>query len=107
MSEPYYSHHLFFCCNVREGERTACNDDGNAEQLRGHAKDRIGEWGLKGPGGVRANTAGCLGRCEEGPVVVVYPDAVWYRCQSESDVDEILFEHVMNGRPVAKLQLDG
>ena len=106
MSEPYYSHHLFFCCNVREGERAACNDDGAAERLRGYAKDRIREWGLKGPGGPRANTAGCLGRCEEGPVLVVYPDATWYRYHSEADVDEILFEHVMNGRPVARLKID-
>jgi (2Fe-2S) ferredoxin len=106
MSQPYYSNHLFFCCNAREGERVACNDDGRAERLRGHAKDRIAEWGLKRSGGVRANTAGCLGRCDEGPVLVVYPDATWYRYGSEEDIDEILFEHVMNGRPVERLKLD-
>ncbi len=105
MAPLYYSHHLFFCQNVREGGAQSCNGDGRAAELREHAKKRIKEWGLKGTGGVRANQAGCLGRCNEGPLLVVYPDGVWYRYQNEEDIDEILFEHILNGEVVEHLQL--
>jgi NADH:ubiquinone oxidoreductase subunit E len=43
-----------------------------------HAKKRIKKLGLSGQGKVRINKAGCLDRCEEGPVVVVYPQGTWY-----------------------------
>ena len=105
MRQYYYSHHLFFCQNVREDGRQCCNADGNAARLRQYAKDRVSEWGLKTPGGVRVNQAGCLGRCSEGPLLVVYPEGVWYRYGSEEDIDEILFEHVMNGHTVERLVL--
>jgi (2Fe-2S) ferredoxin len=105
MRQYYYSHHLFFCQNVREGDRKSCNADGEAERLRQYAKDRISEWGLKKPGGVRVNQAGCLGRCSDGPLLVVYPEGVWYQYHSEEDIDEILFEHVMNGEIVERLVL--
>lgn len=104
MRQLYYSQHIFMCENVREGE-ACCNADGEATRLRGHVKDRIREWGLKKPGGVRANQAGCLGRCQEGPCLVIYPDAVWYRYETAGDLDEILFEHVMNGRILERLRL--
>lgn len=106
MRQFYYSHHIFMCQNVRTDGQPCCNADGRATELRDHAKDRTKEWGLKGPGGVRVNQAGCLGRCGEGPCMVVYPEGVWYRYADEEDIDEILFEHVMNGNAVGRLRLD-
>ena len=44
-------------------------------------------------------------RCAEGPVVVVYPDAVWYTYSSREDVDEIVDEHLKNGRIVDRLRI--
>jgi len=44
-------------------------------------------------------------RCELGPVMVVYPDAVWYSVQSRADVDEIIESHLKGGRPVTRLRL--
>ena len=44
--------------------------------------------GLAGPGKVRVNKAGCLDRCAGGPVVVVYPEAVWYTYVDKDDIDE-------------------
>ena len=62
--------------------------------------------GLSGPGKVRVNKAGCMDRCEEGPVCVVYPEATWYTYVDELDVDEIIDSHIVNGEPVERLKLD-
>jgi NADH:ubiquinone oxidoreductase subunit E len=68
----YFTHHVFFCCNQRaEGETCCANHD--AVALQTYAKDRIGALGLNGKGQIRINKAGCLGRCDDGPVLVVYP----------------------------------
>jgi (2Fe-2S) ferredoxin len=65
-------------------------------------KARAKELGLAD---VRINASGCLDRCELGPMMVIYPDAVWYHYETLADVDEILDSHVMGGRPVARLML--
>jgi (2Fe-2S) ferredoxin len=54
---------------------------------------------------VRINKAGCLDRCTEGPVLVVYPEGTWYRYVDTSDIDEIIDEHILAGRPVARLMV--
>ena len=54
---------------------------------------------------MRVNQAGCMERCEEGPCLVVYPDAVWYTYRCEADIDEIIDSHVRNGDVVARLRL--
>ncbi len=100
----YYSRHVFFCCNQRDGSRVCCNDKG-ASAMRDYAKQRVKELGLSGPGKVRVNQAGCLDRCEEGPCVVVYPDAVWYTYVDRADIDEIIEEHLRNGRVVERLTM--
>ena len=101
----YYERHVFFCCNQREpGERPCCADKG-AARLRDYAKKRVKALGLSGPGRVRVNQAGCLDRCEEGPCVVVYPEAVWYTYVDESDIDEIIQEHLQHGRVVERLKM--
>jgi hypothetical protein len=43
----YYTHHVFFCCNQREGGRACCNDKG-ASAMRDYAKQRVKELGLAG-----------------------------------------------------------
>src|SRR5207302_5444510 len=100
----YYAKHVFFCCNQRDGGRVCCNDKGAAE-IRDYAKKRVKELGLSGEGKIRINQAGCLDRCEEGPCVVVYPDAVWYTYVDRSDIDEIIEEHLRHGRIVERLRM--
>lgn len=102
----YYRKHLFFCTNRRadDAERPSCALCGSPE-LRGWAKARIRDLGMAGPGGVRVNTAGCLDRCELGPVLVVYPDAVWYTYIDEDDLEEIIQSHLVEGKPVRRLML--
>lgn len=100
----YYKHHVFFCNNKREDGRQCCSQH-DADGVRGYAKDRIKKLKLNGEGGVRINQAGCLDRCEEGPVLVVYPDAVWYTYVDKTDIDEIISEHIQHGRVVERLKI--
>ena len=72
----------------------------------GHACHRLIEQqdlGLHGQGGVRVNQAGCLDRCAGGPVMVVYPEAVWYTYVDKADIDEIIERHVQKGEIVERL----
>jgi (2Fe-2S) ferredoxin len=61
----------------------------------------VAQAGLKGR--VRVNHAGCLAQCGFGPMVVVYPDNVWYAMVTPDDVPEIVQEHLIGGRPVQRL----
>ena len=100
----YYQRHLFFCTNDRgtDSERPSCNQCGSAA-LREYAKAKAKKAGLTGAGKIRINTAGCLDRCEQGPVCVVYPEGVWYTYIDEDDVDEIIDSHIIKGKPVERL----
>ena len=60
---------------------------------------------LKGKGKIRINKAGCMDRCDDGPVIVVYPEEVWYRYVDKDDVEEIIQEHLINGRVVERLKI--
>ncbi|KAB2967198.1 MAG: (2Fe-2S) ferredoxin domain-containing protein [Zoogloea sp.] len=100
----YFKHHVFFCCNQRAEGESCCANHGAAE-LQAYAKDRVAALGLKGKGKVRINKAGCLDRCDEGPVLVVYPDNVWYTFVDKADVDEIVTEHLQHGRIVERLKI--
>ena len=103
MANPHYRYHLFFCTNQREPGAACCANYG-AAHLREYAKQKIKSLGLTNKG-VRVNTAGCMDRCDEGPVLVIYPEGTWYTYIDESDIDEILEEHVLNGRPVERLKI--
>jgi len=103
---PYYKHHLFFCTNQRTDGRDCCQDF-LATDMRAYLKKKTKELGIAGEGGVRINTAGCLDRCERGPVIVVYPDETWYTYVDTDDLDEILQEHLQNGRQVERLMIKG
>ena len=100
----YYQRHVFFCSTQRADGRQCCADSGSV-QMHDHAKVRIRDLELSGPGKVRINTAGCLDRCTQGPVLVVYPEEVWYTFVDHEDIDEIIDEHLVNGRVVERLLL--
>lgn len=100
----YYRYHVFFCINQREDGRACCANHGSPS-LRDYAKERVKALGLAGKDGVRVNTAGCLDRCEEGPVIVVYPEGTWYTYVDREDIDEIIDEHLVHGRVVERLRI--
>ncbi|MDH5632398.1 MAG: (2Fe-2S) ferredoxin domain-containing protein [Gammaproteobacteria bacterium] len=101
----HYQYHVFFCTNQRDDGRSCCQDHG-ATDARAYLKGKIKELGLSGAGKVRINTAGCLDRCDLGPVVVIYPEETWYSYVDREDLDEILESHLKNGRVVQRLLLD-
>lgn len=99
----YYDAHVFCCTNVRPdgNPRGSCGGKG-AEKLQGYMKARAKELGLKN---IRINKSGCLDRCEVGPVMVVYPEGIWYNYRSTADIDEILDTHLIRGGRVERLML--
>lgn len=54
---------------------------------------------------MRINNCGCLGQCEAGPNLVIYPDGVWYSGVNLQDVPEI-YGSLKTGRRIARLLND-
>ena len=54
-------------------------------------------------GEVKLIMTGCFGLCARGPIVVVYPDGTFYQHVKPADVEEIVVEHILKGRPVERL----
>lgn len=99
---PYHKH-VFFCVNQRAAGEDCCNNH-NAQAARDYVKDKVKMMGISTEKNtIRINSAGCLGRCDVGPVLVVYPEAVWYTYVDQADLDEIIEEHLKNGRVVKRL----
>jgi (2Fe-2S) ferredoxin len=69
--------------------------------MRDYAKQRVKDLKLKK---VRVNNAGCLNRCNLGPMLVIYPEGIWYRYDSTQDIDEIIESHLIQGKVVERLQ---
>tara|TARA_B100000614_G_C14523765_1_gene483730 strand:- start:1164 stop:1487 length:324 start_codon:yes stop_codon:yes gene_type:complete len=100
----YYKQHVFFCTNLRDGKRRSCGQC-DAQAARDYMKKKCKELGLSKNGSVRINSAGCLDRCEYGPIIVVYPKETWYTYIDNDDLDEIIERHLINGEIVERLQL--
>jgi len=100
----FYKYHVFFCTNQRNPGEGCCNALG-ADKLRGYAKDRIKALGLNKPGLVRINSAGCMERCDQGPVLVIYPEGIWYTYVDQEDIDEIIDRHLQKGEIVERLKI--
>lgn len=101
----YYKYHVFFCVNQRAGGEPCCAKLGG-QQMRDYAKQKLKELDMHGEGQVRINMAGCLGRCEVGPTIVVYPQETWYTFVDEEDIDEIIESHLKNDKIVKRLLID-
>jgi (2Fe-2S) ferredoxin len=101
----HYDRHVFFCTNRRENGE-ACNNHRAADDLLVHARRRFAQTASVDRRTVRINRAGCLGRCDAGPAIVVYPEGTWYTYVDTADIDEIVDEHLVNGRIVERLLID-
>ena len=102
--KQYYERHIFFCLNARDKSKgeDACAHH-NAESAFAHCKQAVKEAGLAGAGKVRVNKSGCLDRCAGGPIAVVYPEGVWYSYVDTHDIDDIVENHLKNGKIVDRL----
>ena len=101
-AKSYYERHIFFCLNERKNGEECCAQH-HPQKAFDRCKSQVKAAGLSGPGQVRVNKAGCLDRCAAGPVVVIYPEAVWYTYVDEDDIDEIVESHLKNGKIVERL----
>lgn len=102
MSETHFDIHVFCCINERAAghPRGSCSARGSVDlQEYMKAQGKKFSQGRK----IRINKSGCLDRCELGPVMVIYPEGVWYHYRTKEDIDEILESHVLNGKHVARL----
>ena len=97
-----FQRHIFTCIHERpeDSPRGCCSAAGGTE-VAAELKRRLHERGMRRV--VRANKAGCLDQCARGVTMVVYPEAVWYGGVRLEDVDEIIDEHIVGGRPVQRL----
>jgi (2Fe-2S) ferredoxin len=82
-----YKCHLFVCTQSRNGTKKSCGDEGTAE-LKTIIKTEIKDRGWKGI--VRVSKAGCLGACELGPNIMLYPQQIMFSDVSASDIPQIL-----------------
>ena len=101
---PAFEHHVFVCHNMRPADapRKSCTEDGKSD-LHAQLQQLSKAAGLGQR--VRINKSGCLDQCEHGPVVVVYPEAVWYGNVTPDDAAEIVEKHLVGGQPVERLRL--
>lgn len=90
-----YKQHVFVCNNRKENNDQCCGVHNSAEIIA-YAKQRAKELGLSKLNGFRLSSSGCMGRCSEGPVLVVYPAGIWYTYQSKEDINNLL-ESLANG----------
>ena len=100
-----YKKHIFVCENIREGGPAvkSCGREGGAE-LRQSLKKMVRENGLKKT--IRVNSAGCLGACDHGPVMVIYPQGLYYGGFSETDLDEIFKKSILSDKIIERLLID-
>ncbi len=99
---PRIERHVFVCRNERPATgRASCAARG-ADDVFAALQKAVGErphlWTK-----VAVTPCGCLGPCIDGPMMVVYPEGVWYQGVTAADVDEIVQAHLIDGQPVKRL----
>ena len=100
---PKYEHHFFVCTNTRPPIANPSCGATNGHELFAQFQEVIEKNGWQGK--VAVNATSCLGPCESGPIVVVYPAGVWYAGVQPNDAEELLRSHVMEGKRVERLLL--
>lgn len=91
-----FGRHAFVCVTGSD-----CPLDGPAVEVHKAMKEAVKGAGLADA--VRVNKSGCLDQCGHGPMVVVYPEGVWYSHVGLADAERIAREHLVGGRLVEDL----
>jgi len=96
-----FTHHLFLCFQERPPghPRGSCGQAG-ARPLWEYLISRVDRLGNPE---IATTATACLGFCSAGPLFVVYPEGIWYRPQTQEDIDEIIQSHLVEQKPVERL----
>lgn len=101
---PRPKKHIFVCTQARPpGHPRGSCAERDCQPVMQAFMEQFEERGLYGLIGL--TNAGCLGACDEGTCVLVYPESVMYGKVTKEDVDEILDEHILGDKPVERLKV--
>ena len=90
-----YARHVFICTGP------FCDPEGKAKRLYAQLAHKLGDLGqYDNPWRVKRGITPCLGVCHSGPILVVYPDGIWYHQVDDALLDRIVAEHLRDGKPV-------
>ncbi len=97
---------VFICCNQKSVGK--CCAVGDAENIFTYLKKELNfKRGQFSPGRrVKAVKTSCLGRCANGPNILIHPTNTWYTYTKTSDIDDIIDEHLTKGNIVNRLLND-
>ncbi|MFQ5707179.1 MAG: ferredoxin [bacterium] len=96
-----FRQHYFVCVNARPPFAKPSCGPSNANQLLLLLQEAVEAKGLADE--IKVTGCSCLGPCESGPVMVVYPKGIWYAKVTAEDLDEIIESHMVAGKPVERL----
>lgn len=96
-----FKYHIFTCFQQRPPghPRGSCMDSG-AKQLWDRLQRLLN---TQANPEVSVTASACLGFCRAGPLMVVYPEGVWYTPRTEADIDDIVQSHFLRGKPLERL----
>src|SRR5271166_3684265 len=97
--EPF-RHHVFVCTQQKP-EGVTCCPAGGSTSILGALHGELDKQGLSND--VQVTTCGCLGLCDDGPIMIVYPEGTWYRKVTPADVPEVVSSHLRAGKVVSRL----
>ncbi len=96
-----FKYHVLICTQQRLEKKPYCSEPGGAavlEQLQRLVHERQLDQQIQ------ITPCGCLGLCQQGPNLIIYPEGIWYSRVTLEDVEEIVQSHFIEGRPVARLR---
>jgi len=100
MQKP--KHHVLVCASFRlKGESQGMCHKKDSAALLPYIENELSDRGMED---VMISSTGCLSRCENGPLMVVYPQGSWYGAITEERIDEIL-DALQEGREATELLL--